>query len=82
MSIQTKIYKTDGGDTQVVESGGVLQIKTGGKIVPNSGTQAATIADAAVAAGANPTKAEYDALVGKFNTALAALEGVGILASS
>jgi len=82
MSIQTKVYKTDGGDTLVVESGGVLQVKTGGKIVPNSGTQAATIADAAAAVGANPTKAEYDALVGKFNAALAALEGVGILASS
>ena len=38
-----------------------------------------TVADAAVAAGANPTKAEYDALVGKFNTVLAKLETSGIL---
>lgn len=45
-------------------------------------TQAATITDATVAAGANPTKAEYDALVGKFNAVLLALEGKGILASA
>lgn len=33
-------------------------------------TRGAAIANAAVAAGANPTKAEYDALVDKFNTLL------------
>jgi hypothetical protein len=44
--------------------------------------QQATIADASVAAGDPPTKAEFDALVGKFNTLLSELETIGILASS
>lgn len=46
------------------------------------GSTQAHIADAAVAAGANPTKAEYDALVGKFNLVLHALQDVEILPSS
>lgn len=79
---QPAVYKDTNGDRLVVANGGVLKIETGGTIVPNSGTQAATIADASAAAGANPTKAEFDALVTKFNTLLAALENVGILASS
>ena len=45
-------------------------------------TQPAHIADVAVAAGANPTKEEYDDLVGKFNTLLARLESYGMQASS
>lgn len=68
-----------GGDKWVV--GGELQLLTGAKITPNSGIQPVAIADAAVAAGANPTKAEYDALVGKFNSVLAALRGVGAIAT-
>jgi hypothetical protein len=70
-----KIVRIAGGDT--------LHVKTGGKIVPNSGTQAATIADvAALTGGESPTEAEFNALATKFNAVLAALEGVGILASS
>lgn len=38
-----------------------------------AGSDVGVIANAAVAAGANPTKAEYDALVGKFNLVLEVL---------
>lgn len=36
-------------------------------------------ANAIVAAGANPTKAEYDALVGKFNNVLTILKDAGLM---
>ena len=38
-----------------------------------------TIGTPAVAAGATPTKAEYDALVNQFNTLTTALKSVGIV---
>jgi hypothetical protein len=72
-------YEEQGGDVWAV--GGTFRIDAGGKMVPDSGTQAAAITDAAVAAGATPTKAEFDALVGKFNAALAALRGLGAIAT-
>ena len=72
-------YTKQGGAKIVI--GGEIEIAAGAKITAE-GTQAATIADASAAAGAAPTKAEYDALVTKFNAVLAALEGVGILASA
>lgn len=68
-----KVYRKQGGDELVVEAGGKITA---------AGVQAAHIADAAAAAGANPTKTEYDALVVKFNALLAAVEGVGITATS
>lgn len=77
-----KVHKRQTPDLLTVESGGAIQIKTGGKILPNSGTQATHIADASAAAGAAPTKAEYDDLVTKFNAALAVLENIGAVASS
>jgi hypothetical protein len=46
------------------------------------GQQAPAIADATGAAGANPTQAEYAALVAAFNQLLAAARGVGVIASS
>lgn len=79
MPYTPKNHKKDGGDTSVI--GGELQIAAGGKITA-VGTQAAHIANEVAAAGANPTKTEYDALVTKFNAVLAALEGVGITATS
>jgi hypothetical protein len=45
----------------------------------SSPTHGAAIADASQAAAA-PTKAEFDALVAKFNSALAALRSAGIIA--
>lgn len=77
-----KVFKSQNPDILTIDSGGSIQILTGGKIIPNSGTQAANITDTTAAAGANPTKAEYDALVTKFNLVLTALKNVGILASS
>jgi len=83
MSYQGKVYREQGGDKLVVDSGGSIQVKTGGKILPNSGTQAAHIADAtAITGGESPTEAEHNALVTKLNSVLAALRGAGIIASS
>jgi len=83
MSYQGKVYRKQGGDSLVVASGGTIQVLTGGKIVPNSGTQAAHIADAsAISGGDAPTEAEHNALITKLNSVLAALRGAGILASS
>lgn len=42
----------------------------------------AHIPNAVAAAGANPTKAEYDALVGKFNQVLGVLRDSELLPSS
>jgi hypothetical protein len=62
--------------------GGEIRIDAGGKITA-AGVQAATIADvAALTGGESPTEAEFNALATKFNAVLAALEGVGILASA
>lgn len=59
-----------------------LRIDTGGKITA-AGTQAAHIANTtALTGGESPTEAEFNALQVKFNSVLAALRGVGILASS
>ncbi len=76
-----KVNKKQNPDVLSVETGGSIDIETGGKILAN-GTQAAHIANATGAAGANPTQAEYAALVAKFNSVLLALEGAGVLASS
>ena len=72
-----KVYRTPGGDSQVVASGGSIKIETGGKILPNSGTQAANI----VAATGGATGAVFN-LQTKFNSLLAACKAVGILATS
>ena len=39
MSYTTKVYRDQGGDRLVVEAGGIVQLKTGGQIVGNAGTQ-------------------------------------------
>lgn len=72
MGSSAKNYMKQGAEVLVI----------GGSITPDTEVQAAHIADAEVAAGAAPTKTEYDALVGKFNDLLAAVENVGILAKS
>jgi glyceraldehyde-3-phosphate dehydrogenase/erythrose-4-phosphate dehydrogenase len=73
MSEYIGLIHSNGPDELVVESGGKITA---------AGTQAAHIADAADAAGAAPTAEEYATVVAKLNAVLAALEGVGILASS
>lgn len=44
--------------------------------------QFALITDATVASGANPTKAEYDGLVAKFNALLDGMAAVGLMKSA
>lgn len=71
------VYRRQGGTALVVGNGGKIVVQTGGAIVPNSETKAATVADVSTA-----TIAWTTAEKGRFNTVLAALEGVGILATS
>ena len=52
MSYTTKVYRDQGGDRLVVEAGGIVQLKTGGQIVGNAGTQVSAIADLAGTVGA------------------------------
>lgn len=73
-----KVYRKQGGDQFVVASGGTIKVETGGKIVPNSGTQAAHIANAT---GGITTSAAGTGQA-KINAILIALRGVGILATS
>lgn len=76
------VYMKRGGDEQViadggkqtVESGGSIDVVSGGKIT-DDGTQASHIADAS--GGTYGTGVEA-----KINAIIAALEGVGILATS
>ena len=69
------VYMQQGGDVQVIKSGGKIKVETGGILAPNSGTQASALADLATAA----TNAQ---IATAFNTLLVAVEGVGILATS
>lgn len=81
----TKNY-SDSGELLVV--GGELRVVTGGKITPNSGTQAVHITNASTAHALNATFSDtevegaLDTLGTKINSILAALEGAGILAAS
>ena len=70
------VYRRQGGAALVVASGGTIVMQTGGKIVPNSETQATAIADVSVATIAWTTGDKA-----KVNSIIAALEGVGVLAT-
>lgn len=82
-----KVHKESGGNELHIESGGILDIKTGG-IIKANGTQAATITDASVAHALNSTFSDTEAetalnaLGTKINSILAALKGAGIIALS
>lgn len=69
MTYAVKIYHRQGD--------GALVVKTGGQILPDSETQASAIADVSTA-----TIAWTTAEKGRMNDIIAALEGVGILATS
>jgi hypothetical protein len=73
---QPKFYRKEGGDTAVVASGGSIDVESGGTIT-NDGTQASHIADVSVTTVAWTTGDKA-----KVNSILAAMEGVGILATS
>jgi len=74
----TQIYREQGGAKQVVDASGELSITSGGKITA-AGTQASHIADVATT---GTWATDDDAIIAAINAILAALEGVGILASS
>lgn len=76
-SYSPKVYLRQGGDGLVIASGGVIKVESGGKIVPNSGTQAA-----AVTAVATTTIAWTTAEKGRVNSLITALTNIGVLATS
>lgn len=78
-----KVYMKQGGDEQVVASGGTINVETGGAIKAN-GTQAAAITNApaggtGATAGAYDTAPHRDELIAAVNSILAALRGAGII---
>lgn len=77
MTYNVPVYNRQGDGALVVAAGGKIVMQTGAKIVPNSETQASTIADVSTTTIAWTTGDK-----GKFNSILTALEGAGILATS
>lgn len=81
MSYNTKVYLEQGGNRLIVESGGEINVKAGGKLLA-AGAQASAIADAtAITGGESPTEAEHNTALTKINSILAALRGAGIIAT-
>lgn len=75
MSFNCKVHESQGGDVYTIESGGALDVKTGGQITAN-GTQAGAIADQNTGTATAATNAAA------INSILAALRGAGVIASS
>lgn len=73
---QPKVYRKAGGEQFVVASGGSVLMETGGKILPNSGTQASHIANITT------TGTFSTGICAKIQSLIAAVRGVGILATS
>lgn len=71
-----QVYRAQGGSQLVVASGGSIKVETGGKIVPNSGTQAANVASITT------TGTFSTGICAKINAMRTALVNVGILATS
>jgi len=71
-----KVHQAQNPDTLTVESGGTINVKTGGAITAN-GTQASLIADALTAGSATAADCAT-----KLNLVIAALKGIGAIASS
>lgn len=72
---QPKVYRKQGGDVQVVASGGSIDVESGGKIVA-AGTQAANVASITT------TGTFSTGICAKIEAMRAAIEGVGITATS
>lgn len=80
MSYNVNVRRLQGGNVLEIAEDGELRVNGG--TITNDGTQAAAITDtAALTGGESPTEAEFNALLVKFNAALAALRGAGIIAS-
>jgi hypothetical protein len=73
-SYQPKVYRQQGGDIQVVKSGGEIKMEAGG-IISANGTQASNIATF-TATGTFST-----GIAAKIISLIAAVEGVGITAT-
>jgi hypothetical protein len=74
MSYNVPVYKRQQDGALVVASGGKIVMQTGAKLVPNSETQAALIANATGATAANCQTV--------INNVIAAIKAVGICATS
>lgn len=74
-----KVYRPQGGDKLVVDGGGQIEIKEGGKITA-AGTQAEAIADLELTASETYDAEELEAVAGKVDAILAALRAIGIIA--
>jgi hypothetical protein len=87
-SYAPKVYMKQGGDTQVVASGGAIDIESGGAIKA-AGTQASAIVsltDSTTGTAGNTVddttasvKDDIASLAAKINAILAALRGAGII---
>lgn len=75
---EPKVYREQGGDTFVVASGGEINVESGGTIT-DDGTQASAIADISVTGTYATDDTPIETAI---NSILAALRGVGIIASS
>lgn len=78
MTYQPKVYREQGGDKIVVESGGEIEVKTGG-VISAGGTQAAFVADVATT---GTYADDDDAIVAAINSLKDAIVGAGIMAAS
>lgn len=72
---QPKVYRRQGGDVQVVASGGEINVEAGGKVTA-AGTQAANIASTTATATFSAT------IHAQITDLINAVEGVGITATS
>lgn len=78
MATNVKVHKANSANTLEVESGGSIKIESGGTITA-AGTQASAIADITVTGTYADDDSDIETAV---NSILAALRGVGIIASS
>lgn len=91
---QPKVYMQQGGNVQVVASGGKIKVETGGQIVPDSGTQASaitnltdsttgtadnTVADVGAAFSQATLNNNFADIIAKVNGILNAIRGAGII---
>ncbi len=91
---QPKVYMKQGGDEQVVASGGAINIETGGAIKANGtqagasanlthsvGTADGTVDDVGSSFNQTTLNNNFKECSSKINAILAALRGAGIIAS-
>ena len=87
MSYVTKVHFDHGGERLTVESGGSINIQTGGQLLNNGVAAALVTAQAAIAdldqnISGTYVEAEVQAISDKVDAILAALRAAGIIAAS